>query len=159
MKRGLLLLGLVALCSACATPASYPGAYGTPGGWGAFKRAVQEDILTKTAGYNLTVADMQTRTTLLMTTVGEVGFPDCSADTIGLGIRVMARDAEKVELVMNGDTTNDLFVLLDGTNLDANDEADMAAAKSAQACVKCLEANKWYIVNQVGAVTDGGAAD
>lgn len=97
---------------------------------------------------------------LLMTAAGEVGLWDCSTATIGSWVTVWVRDAaEQVEVVMYGDTTNDLFRLKDGTELDANDEADMPVNGNEQATFMCVEANKWYVLSEDAPVTDGGAAD
>jgi len=124
----------------------------------AFDISRQENVIIDGDGYNLSVTE--SGSTLLMTGAGEVGFPDCSASTIGVWYSVINRDdTEQVEMVMNGDTSNDYFVLLDGTALNANDEADLSTDASSSACVQCLEANKWYIMSTVGGVTDGGAAD
>jgi hypothetical protein len=119
---------------------------------------VAQNIISDPDGYNLSVTE--SGSLLLMTGAGEVGFPDCQASSIGVAYEVMVRDdAEQVEMVMNGDTTNDLFVLIDGTNLDPDDEADFPTDPSSRATVKCIETNKWYITAAVGAITDGGAAD
>ncbi len=97
---------------------------------------------------------------VLMTAAGEVGFPDCDTDLIGWWVSVLKRDdTEQVELAMVGDTTNDLFRLKDGTELDADDEADMATAANQLVTVMCVEENKWYIISEDGACTDGGVAD
>ena len=97
---------------------------------------------------------------ILMTGAGEVGFPDCDQDLIGGFITIWVRDvSEQVEVAMYGDTTNDLFVLSDGTNLDANDEADLTTAGNQKFCFMCAEINKWYVYSEDGTITDGGAAD
>lgn len=97
---------------------------------------------------------------IFMTAAGEVGFPDCDSALVGWWVSIFVRDSsEQVELVMSGDTTNDLFRLKDGTDLDANDEADCPTNGNEQVTVMCLEANKWYIISQDGDVTDGGVAD
>lgn len=97
---------------------------------------------------------------VLMTAAGEVGLPDCSADSIGYFVVVHVRDAsEQVELVMSGDTTSDIFRLTDATELDANDEADMPTGGNQAVSVTCMEENKWYIRHGGAACTDGGAAD
>lgn len=108
-------------------------------------------------GINLTSAEMNG--VLLMTGPGEVGFPDCGAASIGDYIKVRVRDAaEQVELVMNGDTTNDYFILPDGTALDPNDEADMPVNGNETCVVTCEEVNKWYI-DSAYTISDGGVAD
>lgn len=109
---------------------------------------------------NITLGDAHVGAIILMTAAGEVGFPDCSSSTIGYFTTVCARDAsEQVELVMSGDTSNDLFRLKDATELDANDEADMPTGGNQCATVACIETNKWYIIANDAACTDGGAAD
>jgi hypothetical protein len=117
-----------------------------------------EVVVSDADGITLTVAD--TRTIVLMTGAGEVGLWDCSTANIGTWAMVWVRDAsEQVEVVMSGDTTNDLFVLVDGTELDADDEADMATTAGTKATFICLEENKWYVNSAADSVTDGGAAD
>ena len=59
-------------------------------------------------------------------------------------------------------TSNDasnLFVLLDGTELDPADELDMASGAGKWVCVACYEAEHWYVTSQNGIATDGEAAD
>lgn len=109
---------------------------------------------------SITLNDDHNGGIVLMTALGEVGFPDCSASSIGYFTTVCARDAsEQIEIVMSGDTTNDIFVLKSGVELDANDEADMPTAGKECVTVMCLETNKWYIIANDSPCTDGGAAD
>jgi hypothetical protein len=116
-------------------------------------------VVSDSDGINLVDSDCGKK--YLMTGAGTVGFADCDADLIGCEIAVGTRDAsEQVVLGMYGDQTNDLFVLADGTNLDANDEVDLPSSASTANDwyeVACLEANKWYIVEEDGTCTDGGA--
>lgn len=54
---------------------------------------------------------------------------------------------------------SDLFVLANGTALDAGDELDTAGAAGNSCTVVCLQANKWWIVDEIGTCADGGVAD
>jgi hypothetical protein len=116
-------------------------------------------VVSDADGINLTDSDCGK--TILMTGAGTVGFPDCDADLIGCGVKVGTRDAsEQVVFGMYGDQTNDLFVLMDGTALDANDEVDLPSGADTDNDwyeVACLETNKWYIVEEDGTCTDGDA--
>jgi hypothetical protein len=127
---------------------------------------IDSDIIDQTAGVVSSATSITLNETtnlgdlILMTAAGEVGFPDCDTDLIGWWAVVYARDtSEQIELVMSGDITNDLFHLKDGTDLDANDEADMPTDGGQHTLVMCVENNKWYIVSSDGDVTDGGVAD
>jgi hypothetical protein len=115
-------------------------------------------VVSDADGINLTDSDCGK--TILMTGAGTVGFPDCDADLIGCGVKVGTRDAsEQVVFGMYGDQTNDLFVLMDGTALDANDEVDLPSGADTDNDwyeVACLETNKWYIVEEDGTCADGG---
>jgi hypothetical protein len=116
-------------------------------------------VVSDADGINLTDSDCGK--TILMTGAGTVGFPDCDADLIGCGVKVGTRDAsEQVVFGMYGDQTNDLFVLMDGTALDANDEVDLPSGADTDNDwyeIACLETNKWYIVEEDGTCTDGDA--
>jgi hypothetical protein len=116
-------------------------------------------VVSDADGINLTDSDCGK--TILMTGAGTVGFPDCDADLIGCGVKVGTRDAsEQVVLGMYGDTSSDLFVLMDGTALDANDEVDLPSGADTDNDwyeIACLETNKWYIVEEDGTCTDGDA--
>jgi hypothetical protein len=72
---------------------------------------------------------------------------------------LVLESARDIEIVMYGDTSNDFFVLEDGTNLDANNEADIPNAANNRANFICKEANHWFVEEIKGSVTDGGAAD
>ena len=119
----------------------------------------KRSIVTDADGITLTLAT-HNGSWILMTGAGEVGLWDCSTANIGSYAYVQTRDAaEQVEVVMAGDTTNDLFRLNDGTETGANDEADMGVAANDWACFVCMENNKWYVFDGKGTVADGGAAD
>lgn len=138
---------------------SLHGGWSTPTTLSVDSTASKIVVTTDADGINLTDADCGKK--IFMTGVGEVGFPDCDADLIGCTVVIHVRDTgEQVEAVMYGDTTNDLFVLKDGTNLDANDEADLGTSAANQVyCFECLENNKWYLTAEDETVTDGGVAD
>jgi len=115
-------------------------------------------VISSSGNYDLWPGD--TGSIVLMTGAGEVGFPDCCIDNLGLSYFIKVRDdSEQIELVMDGDTANDLFVLLDGTELDANDEVDLATNAGSSVRVECLQLNRWHITEQIGATADGGPAN
>lgn len=131
------------------------------GGGGMYaKNPVGASANVYSSATNITLSDEHAGAIILMTAAGEVGFPDCSASSIGYFVSVCARDAsEQVELVMSGDTTNDIFRLKDATELDANDEADMPTGGNQCVTVMCIENNKWYVLSSDAPCSDGGAAD
>lgn len=94
---------------------------------------------------------------VFMTAPGDVAVPDCTADTLGQYIIISVRDESDQVSAAVQDTVNDLIVLSDGTELDINDEGDLAATAGSKATLMCKEENKIYV--ESGAVTDGGAAD
>jgi hypothetical protein len=114
--------------------------------------------ITLSAG-NITVTTAQMNSTIFMTAAGEVQVPDvCDSDT-GQWLIVMNKtDTNQVEVAVV-DTANDMFVLIDGTVLDVDDEIDLSTNPSSWVKIVCYEANTWYIVSGVGVTTDGGAAD
>lgn len=115
-------------------------------------------IVSDADGYNMTIAD--NASIILMTGAGEVGAWDCSTANIGSWFEVWVRDAsEQVQIVDYGDTSNDLFVIKNGTALDVNDEVDLATTANKRYTFICLEENKWYIAAEDATSTDGGAAD
>lgn len=137
---------------------NFNGGYSTPNTLLINKAATKAFVVSDADGIDLTDSDCGKY--ILMTGAGEVGMPDCDADLIGCFITVEARDAaEQIELVMFGDTTNDYFELESGSDLDANDEADLAMGENNRVCVMCNETNVWSIQEIKGDVTDGGVAD
>ena len=122
------------------------------------------EIATKlnytTASGNTSLTAAQCGGIIFMTGAGEVGFPDCAAALLGCDYQIKIQDAaEKVELVMEGDTTNDYFVKIDDVALDADDELDMAVTLPSQVTVMCISANRWQAMSQLGVHIDGGTAD
>ena len=116
-------------------------------------------VVSDDNGINLTIGT-HNGSVILMTGDGEVGLWDCSATTVGSFVTVINRDvSEQVEVVMYGDTSNDLFRLFDGDETGVNDEADLATTAGAKATFMCLETNKWWVVSENGEVTDGGEAN
>jgi hypothetical protein len=114
------------------------------------------NVITDADGISLTNAQMNSY--LIMTGAGEVTLPDVCDSATGKWIKVKARDAaEQVEMVVTD--TSDLWVLSDGTETTANDEADLATAAGSWAVFICLETNKWYVDGENGTVTDGGVPD
>jgi hypothetical protein len=107
----------------------------------------------------IVITSAQMGSYILMTGAGEVQLPDdCDAAT-GTWLRIINKtNTNQVELVLT-DTAADNFVLFDGTALATGNEADLATGPSNWAQVTCLEANTWYILDENGAVTDGGAPD
>ncbi len=130
---------------------------GTPMGPPGIQGGGADVVITDTNGIVLTNGQMNS--VLFMTGAGEVLLPDVCDSASGQWMKIITRDAsEQVEIAV-ADTANDLIVLIDGTALDVDDEADLGTDASNWAYIVCLETNKWYITSQVGIVTDGGAAD
>jgi hypothetical protein len=128
------------------------------GTWLIDSLATKAVITSDSDGINLTDADCGK--IIYMTGNGEVGLPDCDADLVGCFVRVDQDDTGRdIEIVMYGDTSNDFFVLEDGTATGANDEADIPNAPNNRANFICKEANHWFVEEIKGSVTDGGAAD
>jgi hypothetical protein len=147
-----------AIVTATGTPGTYVPWLQSDGTWLSDSLATKAVITSDSDGINLTDADCGK--IIYMTGNGEVGLPDCDADLVGCFIRVDQDDTGRdIEIVMYGDTSNDFFVLEDGTNLDANDEADIPNAANNRANFICKEANHWFVEEIKGSVTDGGAAD
>jgi len=96
---------------------------------------------------------------VVMTGAGEVALPNGTAADIGKYILVFVRDAsEAVEVVLTDET--ELFVLTNGTALDAGDECNLPLTAGSMATFVYLETGKWYITGSAnGTPTDGGAAD
>jgi hypothetical protein len=114
------------------------------------------NVITDADGIALTAAQMNSY--LIMTGAGEVTLPDVCDSATGAWVKVKARDAsEQVEMVVTD--TSDLWVLSDGTETTANDEADLATPAGSWAVFVCLETNKWYVDGENGTVTDGGVPD
>jgi len=72
----------------------------------------------------------------------------------GASLRVKVTTAHQVTL---DSTTDDVIHLIDGTALDANDAIDLTAAAGSYVWLVAYDATNWWIMAQVGAVTDGGA--
>jgi hypothetical protein len=147
-----------AIVTAAGTPGTYVPFLQSDGTWLIDSLATNAVITSDSDGINLTYDDCGK--IIYMTGNGEVGLPDCDADLVGCFVRVDQDDTGRdIEIVMYGDTSNDFFVLEDGTNLDANNEADIPNAPNNRANFICKEANHWFVEEIKGSVTDGGAAD
>ena len=147
-----------AVCTATGSPGTYKALFDVAGSWLIEELATKAVITSDADGINLTDADVGK--IIMMTGAGEVGMPDCDADLVGGFVTIFVRDAsEQVQVVMYGDTSNDYFILKDGTALDANDEADLPTTGNQQFTFMCTEANKWNVWAEDEEVTDGGAAD
>jgi hypothetical protein len=116
-----------------------------------------KEVIADADGIILTAAQMNS--VVLMTGAGEVLLPDVCDSATGQWVRVMNKTSPNQVEVAVADTANDKIVLIDGTALDINDEADLGTGASNWAQFECLEANTWYITAGVGVTTDGGAAD
>ena len=148
----------LAICTATGSPGTYKALVDVAGGWLIEELATKAVFVSDADGINLTDADVGK--VIMMTGAGEVGMPDCDADLVGGFVTIFVRDAsEQVQVVMYGDTTNDYFILKNGTALDANDEADLPTTGNQQFTFMCTEANKWNVWAEDGTVTDGGVAD
>ena len=93
---------------------------------------------------------------IYMTTANEVTLPDVCDSATGAYVKIIARDAEKIEVVVTD--TSDAFVL-DGTALTANDELDSAGGAGDYAEIACLATNLWYVLHHQGTWVDGGVPD
>ena len=87
----------------------------------------------------------------------DVDLPDCDAGILGCKIFVLNDDVSEATSVTT--VAGDIISLIDGTALDAADEADLSATAHASGTFVCMAANNWYITAQVGVITDGGPAD
>lgn len=111
-----------------------------------------------TSAGNISPSEAQMNSYLIMTAAGEVTLPDVCDSATGKWMKVKARDVnEQVEMVVTG--AEDLWVLSDGTETTANDEADLALPAGSWAVFVCMETNKWYVDSENGTVTDGGVPD
>jgi hypothetical protein len=120
---------------------------------------LQGPINLTTDADDITVTAAQMNGIIFKTGAGEVVIPDVCDSATGEWLTVFNKTAaEQVEVAV-ADTAADKFVLIDGTVLDVNDEIDLSTDASSWVKVVCLEANTWYVVSQVGVVTDGGPAD
>ena len=119
---------------------------------GAINGAVK--IVTATGAVTLTTA--QYGSLVIMTTTDEVTLPDVCDSATGAIYTIMARDAEKFEVVFTD--SSDAFILY-GTTLTAGNELDSAGGAGNSATVVCGAANTWYVRGTDGIFVDGGAAD
>ena len=148
----------LAICTATGSPGTYTALVDVAGNVLIAELATKAVIVSDADGINLTDDDVGK--IIMMTGAGEVGMPDCDAGLVGGFVTIFVRDAsEAVQVVMYGDTSNDYFILKDGTALDANDEADLPTTGNQQFTFMCTEANKWNVWAEDEEVTDGGAAD
>jgi hypothetical protein len=87
------------------------------------------------------------------------GLPDADGDDVGeLCYRFQKRDAaDSIDLRLQDAT--ELFVLQDGTELDADDMLSLAGGAGSWVEVCYVETGKWYIHDQYGTSTDGGPDD
>jgi hypothetical protein len=147
-----------AIVTVAGTPGTYVPFLQSDGTWLIDSLATKAVITSDSDGINLTNSDCGK--IIYMTGNGEVGLPDCDAGLVGCFVRVDQDDTGRdIEIVMFGDTSNDFFVLEDGTNLDVNNEADIPNAANNRANFICKEANHWFVEEIKGSVTDGGVAD
>jgi hypothetical protein len=114
-------------------------------------------VLPSAGDINLTRRDVGS--VVLMTAAGEVRLTDCSASTIGDFYTIFVRDASEQVQLVDGEDLTDVIRLKAGTELDANDEADLPIAGNQAITVMCMESGKWYVIAGDAACTDGGAAD
>ena len=112
--------------------------------------------VTSAAAIDLTVAQMNK--VIVMTGAGDVNIPADQCDTAtGAWIEVVSTAAHLNSIT--SDDGADVFILIDGTELDIGDEVDLAGAAASRVKVRCEQANKWYVVGAIGTATDGEAAD
>ena len=127
------------------------------------KLATRNIIVYDADGIDLVDADCGKY--IVMTGAGDVGMPDCDGDLDGCKITIrVENDSQTNRAIMYADTTNDFFRLKDGTNLDANDAADLPDGASDGGknyefmCVGANVNHRWDVWEEEGAVTDGTAA-
>jgi hypothetical protein len=114
------------------------------------------NVITDADGITLTAEQMNS--IILMTGAGDVDIPADQCDTAtGKWVTVKSTAAHLNSLTSND--ASDLFVLSDGTELDAQDELDLAGAAGNQVTCTCLAVNKWYVTGEIGTCVDGGVAD
>jgi hypothetical protein len=106
----------------------------------------------------ITLTSSQMNSIVVMTGAGDVDILADMCDTAtGQSLTVKSTAAH-----LNSITSNDAadqFVLSNGTALDAQDELDLAGAAGSQAKVVCIQANKWWVMEEIGTCSDGGTAD
>jgi hypothetical protein len=110
------------------------------------------NVIADADGIVLTAAQMMS--TIVMTGAGDVDIPADQCDSAtGKWLIVKSTAAHLNSLTSND--ASDLFVLSDGTELDAQDELDLAGAAGSQVTVQCLATNKWYVIGEIGTAVDG----
>jgi hypothetical protein len=94
----------------------------------------------------------------LGTGAGDWDIPVDMCDTANGNWFTLKSSAAHVNSLTSNDAS-DLFVLANGTALDAGDELDTAGAAGNSCTVACLQANTWWVIAELGTCADGGVAD
>jgi len=144
------------LCTAAGAPGTYVALFDITGDFKFSTIQAAMKVIPDADGIILTAAQMNA--IIVMTGAGDVDIPADQCDTATGKWLTVKSTAAHLNSVTSNDAA-DLFVLSDGTALDAQDELDLAGAAGNQVTVVCLEANKWYVTGEVGTCVDGGVAD
>ena len=114
------------------------------------------DIITDSDGIALTASQARGNA-MIMTGAGDVDLPDTCDSATGANVLVFVRDASETVSLTVQDTSD--TIIYPGLSLGANDELDSPGTAGDWVSVVCMETNKWYVVGNRGAWTDGGVAD
>ncbi len=122
-------------------------------------RSVQAGLgtpITDNDGRNLTVSELN----LIIRTSGAADYtiPTGSCDaTAEYGTWVTLKATAAVTPSLTSADASDLFVLANGTALDAGDELDLGGAAGNFCYVVCTGSHTWEVMGEVGTCADGGA--
>jgi len=105
---------------------------------------------------NQTLAASQMNSIVVMTGAGVVTLPDGECDTAtGKWITVKSSAAQANGLDTTG--SSDQFVTSSGVAMTIGYQLNMAGNAGSQVTVQCIQANKWWVVGEIGLCTDNGS--
>ncbi len=112
------------------------------------------NIIADNDGRSIAASEMNS--IIITSGAADYDIPANQCDTV-TGKWITLKVTAAVVPSLTSDDTADLFVLSDGTALDAQDELDGPGTAGSQVTVVCMAANKWYVSGEIGTWVDGGA--
>lgn len=116
------------------------------------------NVITDNDGRALSSTELNS--IVLTSGAADYDIPTGSCDDASeYGVWVTLKATGAVVPSLTSADASDLFVLANGTALDAGDELDLAGASGNSCYVVCTGSHTWRVMGEVGTCADGGAAD